>query len=312
MLKYTGGFFLGVSLGANDGANVFGTAVASRMVKYMTAVLLASTFIIIGSFLEGTAGIETLRNITTQNAGTAFICTFAAALTVTIMTLLRLPVSTSQAAMGAIIGIGIINDNVNLWGLQKVILCWVSTPVGGMIFSVILYASVIRIFRYLPLNLFQADSLIRLLLILGGCYGAYALGANNAANVVGVYASTSPINLHLLSLMGGISISLGIILFSRPVMMTIGKNLVKLDAFSSMIVLYAHSLTVHLYAKIGVPVSSSQAVVGAVLGIGVIKGLQTVRGNVLGGIALGWLGTPAVAAGFSVLLYHGKIHEWIR
>ncbi len=312
MLKYTGGFFLGVSLGANDGANVFGTAVASRMVKYFTAVMLASAFILIGSFLEGSSGIETLRNITTQNAGTAFVCTLAAAITVTTMTLLRLPVSTSQAAMGAIPGIGFMNNTVNLQGLQKVILCWIGTPIGGIFFAVILYMVVGKIFKILSLNLFSTDTLIHILLVLGGCYGAYAFGANNVANVVGVYASDTDLSLHNLALVGGLSISLGVILFSKPVMMTIGENIVKLDAFSSMIVLYAHSLTVHLYAMIGFPVSSSQAVVGAVLGIGIIKGLQTVHGKVLTGIAIGWIATPAVSAGISVLLFYCRIHQLIN
>ena len=55
--------YLGWSLGANDAANIFGTAVSSRMVKFITAGILASIFVILGSILEGRAGIETIGRL---------------------------------------------------------------------------------------------------------------------------------------------------------------------------------------------------------------------------------------------------------
>lgn len=99
---------MGWSLGANDSANIFGTAVFSRMVKFRTALIWLCIFIVLGSILQGAAGMHTLSGLVEQNLNTAFITALAAALTVTVMTYLNLPVSTSQAMVGAIIGIGIV------------------------------------------------------------------------------------------------------------------------------------------------------------------------------------------------------------
>ena len=100
--------YLGWSLGANDAANIFGTAVSSRMVKFATAAILSSIFVILGSMLEGGAGIETIGKLSVMDLATAGISSLAAAIAVTIMTILKLPVSTSQAVVGSIIGVGVM------------------------------------------------------------------------------------------------------------------------------------------------------------------------------------------------------------
>ena len=98
MLSLLGGIFLGWSLGANDAANVFGTAVSSKMVRFRTAAVLAAVFVIIGAVVSGRAGIMTLKGLTALELEQAVISSVAAAITVTLMTFLRLPVSTSQGA----------------------------------------------------------------------------------------------------------------------------------------------------------------------------------------------------------------------
>jgi len=124
--------YLGWSLGANDAANIFGTAVSSRMVKFLTAAILASIFVVIGSILEGRAGIETIGKLSVMNLTTAGISSLSAAIAVTIMTIWKLPVSTSQAVVGSIIGVGIIQKHIALIGLNKIIICWIGTPIGGL------------------------------------------------------------------------------------------------------------------------------------------------------------------------------------
>ena len=92
---------MGWALGSNDASNVFGTAVASRIIRYRTAVILAAIFILIGALLEGFKGIRGVSEVASQTLRSAFIITVAAGLTVTVMTRLRLPVSATQAVMGA-------------------------------------------------------------------------------------------------------------------------------------------------------------------------------------------------------------------
>ncbi len=303
MLSLLGGIFLGWSLGANDASNVFGSAVAARMVKFWTAAILASAFVLLGALLEGQAGIETLKGLTPLNLEQAVVSSVAAAVTVTIMTIFSLPVSTSQAVVGAILGIGLLNQNINTPGLGKVVACWMGTPVGGMIISIMIYRVLAFFYNRLNINLFQADNLLRLSLIGAGSYGAYALGANNVANVTAVFVGAGELTLFLAVLLGGLSIDLGILTFSRRVMETVGRRLVRLDPFSALVVLLAEAITVHIYTIIGVPVSTSQAVIGAVLGVGIVKGIRTVEKRTLLNILFGWFLTPTIAALIALSIY---------
>ena len=82
-LTTLGGIFLGWSLGANDAANVFGTAVSSRMVRFRPAVIILAIFVLAGALLGGSPGIHTLGRLTGQTLNTAFYISLGAALTVT-------------------------------------------------------------------------------------------------------------------------------------------------------------------------------------------------------------------------------------
>ena len=83
MLFLLGSIFLGWSLGANNAANAFGSAVASRMLRFRTAAVLASVFVLLGALLEGEAGIETLKGLTQMNMDKAVVASVAAAVTMT-------------------------------------------------------------------------------------------------------------------------------------------------------------------------------------------------------------------------------------
>jgi PiT family inorganic phosphate transporter len=307
MLSLLGGIFLGWSLGANDAANVFGTAVSSKMVRFRTAAVLAAVFVIIGAVVSGRAGIMTLKGLTTLELEQAVVSSVAAAITVTLMTFLGLPVSTSQSVVGSILGIGILNQQLNLSGLGKVVACWIGTPIGAALMAVLIYLVVGKLYNRLDLNLFQSDAAIRVLMILTGIYGAYALGANNVANVTAVFVGAGLLDVPAAAWVGGISIACGILTFSRPVMETVGNKLVRLDPFSALIVAFALAGTVHFYSWIGVPVSSSQAVVGGVLGIGLVRGTNTVSRRTLHQILIAWIVTPMIAA-FFTLFIHFVIH----
>lgn len=311
MVSLLGGIFLGWSLGANDASNVFGVAVSSRMVKFWVAVVLGIFFVLLGALLEGQSGIQTLKELTPMDLDQAVVCSVGAAVTVTIMTVLGVPVSTSQAVVGAIIGISSINGQINLAGLEKVLLCWLGTPIGGIVFAIIVYEFLRIVYNRLPINLFQTDRIIRLALLVAGSYGAYALGANNVANVTAVFVGAGMLDIFSAALIGGLSIGLGIATFSRGVMETVGRRLVRVDAFSALVVVLAEAITVHLYAMVGVPVSTSQAIIGAVVGIGIIRGIRSVSRRTLFNIVVAWVLTPALAVFLTMAIDFGVHLKYI-
>lgn len=307
MFYLLGGVFLGWSLGANDASNIFGTAVTSRMVRFSVAAVCTAIFVVIGALAEGSSGMETYSSLTTQDVISAFVTTIASALTITLMTVLKLPVSTSQAVVGAIVGIGLLKQDVNLASLQKVILCWITTPIGALIIAYLLYKLIAPLYNQLARHIIFRDRIIRIALIVVGCYGAYALGANNVANVTGPFVGLdlgfgkfTPL---WACFIGSLAIALGVLTYSERVMYTVGKSIIKLDGFTAFIAVLSEAIVVWIYTQIGVPVSTSQAIVGAILGIGMVKGMQTVKFNTLKNIGIGWITTPVISGFVSFGMY---------
>jgi PiT family inorganic phosphate transporter len=296
---------MGWSLGANDAANLFGPMVGSGAMRFWTAAILASIFVLVGAMTVGGGCFATYDAIGTQTLLSAFLVTLAAGLTVTLMTILGLPVSSTQAVVGAILGAGLLTGGVSFAPLTKIGLSWILTPIGGLVAAYIPYKLLVLFPRALPSRLVQRAGVIRVGLILVTCYSAYALGANNVANVTGVYVSSGFLSPTLGALIGAVSIALGILTFSRRVIETVGNDLVQLDAVTALIAILAEAITLNVYTVIGVPVSASQAVVGAVLGIGLVKGVKTIDGRVLLRVLFGWVGTPAIAGLLSAGLVLG-------
>lgn len=319
----TSGLFLGWSLGANDAANIFGSAVGSKMVKFSSAVIIASIFVILGALFQGSGASHTLGKLGSVDAiGGAFTVALCAGLVVFWMTKLKLPVSTSQAIIGAIIGWNFYSGNpTDIKVLGKIVSTWVAGPILGGIFAVLLYLGLRSILNKSKIHFVKLDAYLKYALLIIGGFGAYSLGANNVANVVGVFVPSVPSielnfgffilnEIQLLFLAGGISIALGIITYSKKVMMTVGNDLMNLSAESALVIVLAHSMVLFIFSStalsnfvqsIGlpaiplVPVSSSQAIVGAIMGIGFMKGGRGIEFKVLGRISIGWVSTPLIS-----------------
>jgi phosphate/sulfate permease len=319
----TSGLFLGWSLGANDASNIFGSAVVSKMVTFRKAAIIASIFVILGAVIQGAGASQTLGKLGTVNAiGGSFTVALAAAVTIYMMTKFALPVSTTQAIVGAIIGWNFFTGNsTDSKTLSQIVATWISGPIIGAVFAILLYILLKKFKRTAQIHLVRFESYIKTGLIVVGAFGAYSLGANNIANVMGVFIpafNLQDLDLGIFSLsssqqlflLGGLAIAVGIITYSKKVMETIGGNIVELSSEAALVVVLAQSLVLFifsssglstLFVKIGlppipmVPVSSSQVIVGCVLGIGLYKGARNINFKILGEIAIGWLATPIVS-----------------
>ncbi len=176
--------------------------------------------------------------------------------------------------------------------------------------------------RLAKLHLLKLDAYTRLALILAGAFGAYSLGANNIANVMGVFVDVSPFkgfsvagffrlsSVQQLFLIGAIAIAVGVFTYSKRVMVTVGAGILPMSPVAAWVVVIAHSIVLFLFASQGlehmlasaglptiplVPVSSSQAVVGAVVGLGLMRGGGDVDWKLVGNIAGGWVTTPLIS-----------------
>ena len=321
LIFLTSGLFLGWSLGANDAANVFGTAVGSRMVRFTTAALICGVFVVLGAFVSGTGAAQTLGKLGAVNAlGGSFMAALAAGLTVYWMTKLGLPVSTSQAIIGSIIGWNLFSDSyTDISSLLKILSTWIICPLLSAVIAALLFTLAKIFVRKIGVGLIRMDGYTRLALILAGAFGAYSLGANNIANVMGVFVPVAPFpdlqfgqdfsvsSAQQLFLVGGLAIAVGVFTYSKRVMMTVGSELMTLTPLAAWVAVMSHSIVLFLFASERleqllanmslptiplVPVSSSQAVVGAVIGIGMLQGGREIQWPRIYGIVRGWVITP--------------------
>ena len=324
LLFLTSGLFLGWALGANDAANVFGTAVGTKMVTWRTAAIICSIFVILGAVISGAGASHTLGKLGAITAlPGAFMTALSAAVAVYTMTKSGLPVSTSQAIVGAIIGWNLFSGNeTDINTLTKILSTWVICPVLSAAIALVLFKTLRFFAKRVKLHMIMADAYTRVFLILAGAFGAYSLGANNIANVVGVFIPAKPLPDLLIGqyvitatqqlfALGGIAIAIGVFTFSRGVMMTVGGNLGRLSPTAALVAVTSHSIVLFIFASRGleswlagnglptiplVPVSSSQAVVGAIVGISMLQGATGIRWSVLAKIVTGWIVTPFAAA----------------
>jgi phosphate/sulfate permease/DNA-binding NarL/FixJ family response regulator len=318
----SGGLFLGWSLGANDAANIFGTAVGTKMIKFAKAAIIGSIFVMLGAIVQGSGTTNTLSQLGKVDAlGGAFTVALCSAMIVALMTKYKLPVSTGQAIVGSIVSWCYFTSNpVDYSVLSVLIGSWVYGPMLGAIFAALLYLLVRRFIKTTTIHVIKLDKLIRYSLIVVGAFGAYSLGANNIANVMGVFVNSASININIASIsfnsvqvlffLGGLSIALGILTYSKKVMETVGGDILTLTPENAIVVVLAQSLVLFIFSSSSlsalfvsmglpaiplVPVSSTQVVVGSVLGIGLVKGVQEIQFKVLGNIALGWVLTPILS-----------------
>jgi len=247
----------------------------------------------------------------------------AAGLTVYWMTKLGLPVSTSQAIIGSIIGWNLFSDSyTDISSLLKILSTWIICPLLSAVIAALLFTLAKIFVRKIGVGLIRMDGYTRLALILAGAFGAYSLGANNIANVMGVFVPVAPFpdlqfgqdfsvsSAQQLFLVGGLAIAVGVFTYSKRVMMTVGSELMTLTPLAAWVAVMSHSIVLFLFASERleqllanmslptiplVPVSSSQAVVGAVIGIGMLQGGREIQWPRIYGIVRGWVITPVIS-----------------
>ncbi len=328
-LFLTSGLYMGWSLGANDAANIFGTAVGTRMVRFRTAAVICAVFITLGAVLSGAGAAKGLGALGAVNAlPGSFVVSAAAATTVMWMTRAGLPVSTTQAIVGAIIGWNLFSGYpTDQAALTRIVGTWIYGPILGAAIAFVLFFIVKFILERLNIHLIRLDRYTRAALILAGIFGSYSLGANNMANVVGVFVPAAPFSdLRLLGitftgtqqlfLLGGLATAVGVVTYSKRVMMTVGSALFKLSPITAFVVIASTATVLFLFASEGlelwlqtrglptfplVPVSQSQAAVGSIIGISLAKGGKNLNLKVLRNIVLGWVATPTSSAVLSFI-----------
>ncbi|MDX2446756.1 MAG: inorganic phosphate transporter [Desulfobacterales bacterium] len=299
--------YVGWNIGANDTANCIGTTVGCGLLSFRRAVLLVAVFVILGAMLQGHHVMHTIgKGIVKADLNYLSVCValICSGFFVTLATFYRIPTSTSQAIVGGVVGIGLATGaEVDYSKLILIIESWILCPllVLGLAFALM------HLFRFV-LNRFNTSSLISQhvlgwLAIISACYVAYSMGANNAGNAVGPVANLNIFPPRVLLLIGGVSIAVGAFTYGRKVADTVGKGITPLDIPSAFVAQISSAFGMHLFSMLGIPVSTSSAIVGAVVGVGLVKGAKAISKKTILTILIGWVLTPTLACLASYGLY---------
>ncbi len=334
-LLLSAGLFMGWSLGTNDAANAFGTAVATRVVKYRTAIIIIAVMIMLGAVLLGHNNIDKLSSIATNNEvvasaedvtlaisdGTlaqlrlksalkAFIIFACSGITVFVMSYLKFPVSANQSITGAVIGWGLCyadysNPEImhgNLMEILEFMSTWLINPLGAAAISFVLVLILKKFIEKRLTSMRHYDMVVKIGYLVAGGFSAFSIGQNSSASVTAFYYDATGLGANLLTnarltaIIGAAAIAIGVLTFSKRVMMTVGGSIADISQVDGFVVIVASAITVLLMGKLmGIPVSTSQSVVGAVVGAGLVGGVKKVNFGVFKRIAIAWVSSPTVA-----------------
>ncbi|MGL5394008.1 MAG: inorganic phosphate transporter [Shewanella sp.] len=161
----------------------------------------------------------------------------------------------------------------------------------------------------------NVEKVFAILMVLTACCMAFAHGSNDVANAIGPLAavvsvvnsggeiaSKSPLVWWILPL-GAVGIVMGLAIFGQRVMQTIGKNITHLTPSRGFAAELAAATTVVIASSTGLPISTTQTLVGAVLGVGMARGIAAINIGVVRNIVVSWVVTLPAGAGLSIIFF---------
>ncbi len=322
VVTYTLVFLIAVALffdfinGMHDSANSIATIVSTRVLKPQYAVLWAAFFNFAAFFLFSTHVASTVGKgiVDPKLVNDALVFgALAGAIAWNIITWrLGIPSSSSHALIGGIVGAGIAKAGLSAiqWsGLSKTIYAIVLSPFTGFLLGMVLMLLVSWLF--VRANPAFADSLFRKLQLISAALYSLGHGSNDAQKTAGIISVllfshgmysefTVPawVIISCYTVMG-----LGTLLGGWRIVHTMGSKITRLTPIQGACAETAGAITLFLATYLGVPVSTTHTITGAIVGVGAARRVSAVRWNIATGIVYAWVITMPAAGIMAALFY---------
>ncbi|MGD2200755.1 MAG: inorganic phosphate transporter [Candidatus Bathyarchaeota archaeon] len=297
------------SIGAND--ETVAPLAGSGAFSLRTAVVLGGVSAMLGALLIGqrvetTLG-EGILSFTVTETETMVIL-FSLASWLTVNSYFGWPISTTHSSVGAIIGLAIAKggtQSVRWSTLGYITISWAVSPLIGFVGSIFIHRVTRLILRPRVKGLIAQMKLARRstsFLAFWVLLTSFSRGANDIANATAILGDVAGLNPLVLRGLVAVGMALGLIVVGRKVIRAVGVDLVKLDPISALSSQIAVALTMLIGTYLGIPLSGTHILVGAVVGLGVSKGIWV---NLKGvrEITYTWLATFVGAAALSGAAY---------
>ncbi|MBF5046199.1 inorganic phosphate transporter [Aggregicoccus sp. 17bor-14] len=309
--------------GFHDAANAIATVVSTRVLSPRIAVAWAAFFNFVAAFggevkVANTMGKGVLDFELLKAQGSTAVLTviFAALMGAIVWNLLTwwwgLPSSSSHALAGGMIGAALPAVGVPglvLSGIGKIAMFIVLSPLIGMVLgTVMMILSTWAVRKSTPM---RVDKWFRRLQLVSSAIFSYSHGTNDAQKVMGIIAvvlfgtiwKDKPFHIDWWIIVScHLAIGLGTYFGGWRIVKTMGHSLTKLQPIGGFCAETGGGVTILALAKLGIPVSTTHTVTGAIVGVGSTRGARAVQWGVAGRIVWAWIFTIPAAAlmGFGV------------
>ncbi|MFX1256778.1 MAG: inorganic phosphate transporter [Promethearchaeota archaeon] len=296
------------AIGANDES--FATIYGSKTLKMKEVLILATIFAILGAIFLGRAVSETVgNNILYIEITTAVVITILISTSIWLIlsAVLGLPISTTHATIGAIIGIGIFlggwYSGLNWSLILEMAIWWILSPIIGFAVTYITYKLIHR-FVINKLDGFQdferTEKISAYILLASICLTAFSRAGNDCSNAVGIVVGVGGVDINLLLLITGLSFAGGIVILGRYIIKSVG-SITELHPSSAFAVEVPTALILFIGTLRGIPLSGSHMLVASLVGLAKARRAPMKKG--LWKIILVWILTFPVAAILAILIY---------
>ena len=302
--------------GMHDSANAIATVVSTRVLKPVQAVLWAGLFNFAAFFLfhSGVANTIGTGIIAPNLVDNAVVCgALGGAIAWNVITWLAgIPSSSSHALVGGIVGAGVAKGGFTaiVWGgLSKTIYAIVLSPFTGLIIAVVLMIA--ASWAFVKANPAWADSVFRKLQLVSSALYSLGHGSNDAQKTAGVIAVLLYSN-HVYKeftvpdwaiLACYVTMGVGTMLGGWRIVRTMGSKITKLSPMQGACANTAGAITLFMATNLGIPVSTTHTITGAIIGAGLAKRTNSVRWGLASNIVWAWIFTMPAAALVSAVIY---------
>jgi len=295
LIPFAACILIAFGIGSNDTSNSLGICIGAGIIKFKKAVLLFGFFVLIGILLQGQKVMKTVgKDLVEANPSMLGISLSISALFIIVSNWKKLPISTHQVIIGGLTGSGVASGiDVNVVSLLKIVFSWIISPLTAFFFAFIIYQTMEKTLS--RLSLFNIERILRALLLISGILIAYNTGANELATVLGPVIYSGMISKMPSFFLGAFFVFLGAILLSSRVIETVGKGITGLDPYSGFAAQLGAGSCVLLFTFLGMPISTTYCIIGGISGVGMVKGMKTVRIDLIKKMALNWVLAPSIA-----------------
>jgi inorganic phosphate transporter, PiT family len=282
-------------IGSNDTSNALGICIGCGVIRLKRALLIFGCFVLLGILLQGQKVMQTVgKNLLDVNLSIMSIALSVATVIIIFSNWKKMPLSTQQVIIGCLMGSGTAAGvTISLHSLLKIVLSWIISPLVAFCIALLLYRAMEKTIS--KLSLFRIERILRVLLLLSGILVSFNTGANELATIVGPAIHSGLIEKTPASLIGSFFVFLGAVLLSKRVIETIGKGITTLDPYSGFAAQFGAGICVLFFTSLGMPISTTYCIIGGISGVGMSKGMKTVKMELIKKIIANWFLAPTLA-----------------